>query len=78
MSYLESLAKSKFKGDIEKARAWLSENGKKGGNTGKKYLSTVPKKELQKIVRKGQRASVEARRYNNLPLDEKAMSTYLE
>lgn len=61
MSYLESLAKNKFGGDIDKARAWLRENGKKGGKTGQKYLQTLSPEERSKLARKANKRSVEAR-----------------
>lgn len=62
MSYLESLANNKFNGDIEKARQWLRDNGKKGGVTGKKYLQKLTKAQRSELAKKANARSQEARR----------------
>lgn len=77
MSYLETLAKNKFNGDIDKARQWLKDNGKRGGRTGSKHFSKVSKKTLQRYNKKGRFAREQKIKDKTLPADEKATRTYL-
>lgn len=62
MSYIESLANNKFEGDIEAAREWLRQNGKKGGKTGEKHLSKLTPAERTKLAKKANQRSQEARK----------------
>ena len=56
------MANNKFDGDIEKAREWLRENGKKGGRTGEKHLSTLSPQERTRLAKKANKHSQEARK----------------
>lgn len=49
------------------------EAGAKGGKTGKKYLSTLPKAKLKKLTSKAGKRSGEVRRANRDQLNKKAI-----